>query len=139
MSGNSGRGIVTHRRSVPLKGPLRPWVDSKVARLRNSGPKWQYEIYLKLQQTGIVNIAILRAHIVTSPSFLAPRVVTVSRGAPVSPLTRKGSWIKVAYRGHVGWLNKAQLFPHQPIRLRPDAGGSGGSASREEVELSGRG
>ena len=136
MSGNGKPGIVTLRYHSPLKGNMKSYVEGRIADVRNRGPKRLLDVYLNLRKTGKIRVCALSARIMRSPGFLGASVLRVRRGAPVAPLERKGSWVKVRYRGRVGWIHRNFIFPRA---IRISSGGTGTGTSRGEMELSGRG
>jgi hypothetical protein len=136
MSGNGKPGIVTLRYHSPLRGGIKSYVDERIAMLQKTGSKWLLDVYLNLRKTGKIKVRALSARIMRSPEFLGASVLRVRRGAPVAPLEFKGAWVKVRYRGRVGWIDKNYIFPRA---IRISSGGTGTGTSRGEMELSGRG
>lgn len=136
MSGNGKPGIVTLRYHSPLKGSIKSYVDWKIADLRKRGPKRLLDVYLNLRKTGKIGVHALSARLMASPRFLGASILRIHRGGKVAPLERKGSWVKVRYRGRVGWIHQTRIFPRA---IRMSSGGTGTGTSRGEAELSGRG
>jgi hypothetical protein len=137
MNANVNRGIVTLVHHSPLKGSLKSFVDTRIAALRKTGRHDRVlKIYQRLKKTGKIRVVAIRARLMASPRFLGACVVELRRGADVTVLARKGSWVKVSYRQRVGWVHKNRIFP-RVIRL--SSGGTGSGTSRGEAELSGRG
>ena len=86
----------------------------------------------------IVTVRVLTAKVMKSPKFIGPAAGDVSRGSQLTFQEAKGDWYRVT--GSVeGWIHKTNLTERQ-VTLSSKPGGDGiGSASRDEVELAGRG
>lgn len=86
----------------------------------------------------IVTVRVLTAKVMKAPKFIGPAAGDVSRGAQLTFQEAKGDWYKVS--GSVeGWIHKTNLTERQ-VTLSSKPGGDGaGNASRDEVELAGRG
>lgn len=86
----------------------------------------------------IVTVRVLTAKVMKSPKFIGPAAGDVSRGSQLTFQEAKGDWYKVT--GSVeGWIHKTNLTERQ-VTLSSKPGGDGaGNASRDEVELAGRG
>jgi hypothetical protein len=86
----------------------------------------------------IVTVRVLTAKVMKSPKFIGAAAGDVSRGAQLTFEEAKGDWYRVS--GTVeGWIHKTNLTERQ-VTLSSKPGGDGtGAASRDEVELAGRG
>jgi len=86
----------------------------------------------------IVTVRVLTAKVMKAPKFIGPAAGDVSRGAQLTFKEAKGDWYHVT--GTVeGWIHKTNLTERQ-VTLSSKPGGEGtGNASRDEVELAGRG
>jgi hypothetical protein len=86
----------------------------------------------------VVTVRVLTAKVMKSPKFIGPAAGDVSRGAQLTFEEAKGDWYRVS--GTVGgWIHKTNLTERQ-VTLSSKPGGEGdGTASRDEVELAGRG
>jgi hypothetical protein len=86
----------------------------------------------------VVTVRVLTAKVMKSPKFIGPAAGDVSRGAQLTFEEAKGDWYRVS--GNVaGWIHKTNLTERQ-VTLSSKPGGEGaGAASRDEVELAGRG
>lgn len=86
----------------------------------------------------IVTVRVLTAKVMKTPKFIGPAAGDVSRGAQLTFQEAKGDWYRVS--GTVeGWIHKTNLTERQ-VTLSSKPGGDGaGNASRDEVELAGRG
>lgn len=86
----------------------------------------------------IVTVRVLTAKVMKAPKFIGAAAGDVSRGAQLTFEEAKGDWYRVS--GSVsGWIHKTNLTERQ-VTLSSKPGGEGaGNASRDEVELAGRG
>ena len=86
----------------------------------------------------IVTVRVLTAKVMKAPRFIGAAAGDVSRGEQLTFQEAKGDWYRVA--GTVsGWIHKTNLTERQ-VTLSSRPGGAGtGAASRDEVELAGRG
>lgn len=86
----------------------------------------------------IVTVRVLTAKVMKAPKFIGPAAGDVSRGSQLTFQEAKGDWYRVS--GSVeGWIHKTNLTERQ-VTLSSKPGGDGaGNASRDEVELAGRG
>lgn len=86
----------------------------------------------------VVTVRVLTAKVMKGPKFIGPTAGDVSRGAQLKFEEAKGDWYRVS--GTVsGWIHKTNLTERQ-VTLSSRPGGEGaGNASRDEVELAGRG
>jgi hypothetical protein len=84
-----------------------------------------------------VTIRVLSAKVMKSPKFIGAAAGSVSRGDQLTVKEVKGDWYLVD--GSVsGWVHKSSVTEGKvELSSKPGEGGSG--ASRDEVELAGRG
>ncbi len=86
----------------------------------------------------IVTVRVLTAKVMKAPKFIGPAAGDVSRGSQLTFQEAKGDWYRVS-GGVEGWIHKTNLTERQ-VTLSSKPGGDGaGNASRDEVELAGRG
>ena len=84
-----------------------------------------------------VTIRVMSAKVMKGPKFIGPTAGSVSRGDQLTVKEVKGDWYRV--EGSVkGWVHKQNVVEGKvALSTKPGSGGSG--ASRDEVELAGRG
>jgi hypothetical protein len=83
-----------------------------------------------------VTVRVMSAKVMKSPKFIGPASGGVSRGDKLTIKEIKGDWYRV--EGAVsGWINRTSVMDGG-VALSSKPGGGGG-ASRDEVELAGRG
>lgn len=83
-----------------------------------------------------VTVRVMSAKVMKSPKFIGPSAGGVSRGDQLTIKEVKGDWYRV--EGPVsGWINRTSVM-EGTVALSTKPGGGGG-ASRDEVELAGRG
>jgi hypothetical protein len=83
-----------------------------------------------------VTVRVMSAKVMKSPKFIGPASGGVSRGDQLTIKEIKGDWYRV--EGAVsGWINRTSVMDGG-VALSSKPGGGGG-ASRDEVELAGRG
>lgn len=83
-----------------------------------------------------VTVRVMSAKVMKSPKFIGPSAGGVSRGDQLTIKEVKGDWYRV--EGAVsGWINRTSVM-EGGVALSTKPGGGGG-ASRDEVELAGRG
>jgi len=86
----------------------------------------------------IVTVRVLSAKVMAGPKFIGPSAGSVSRGQQLTFEEAKGDWYRVT-GAYNGWIHKTNLTERQ-VTLSSKPGGTGaGAASRDEVELAGRG
>ncbi len=83
-----------------------------------------------------LTVRVLSARVMARPEFIGPPAGSVSRGEALTLVEVKGDWYKVSGSFN-GWIHKTNVVEGK-VALSSTPGG-GGSASREEVELAGRG
>lgn len=84
----------------------------------------------------IVTVRVLRAKVMKKPKFIGGVAGSVSRGQQLTFKKAKGDWYQVSGRVS-GWVHRTNVVDKR-VKLSSKPGG-GGSASRDEVELAGRG
>jgi hypothetical protein len=86
----------------------------------------------------IVTVRVLTAKVMKSPKFIGPAAGDASRGQQLTFEEAKGDWYRVSGT-LAGWIHKTNLT-ERAVTLSSKPGGEGnGAASRDEVELAGRG
>jgi Bacterial SH3 domain len=86
----------------------------------------------------IVTVRVLTAKVMAMPRFIGKANGDVSRGQQLTVAEAKGDWIRVS-GGATGWIHKTNLT-ERAVTLSSKPGGEGkGAASRDELELAGRG
>jgi hypothetical protein len=84
----------------------------------------------------VVTVRVMSAKVMKSPKFIGPATGSVSRGDQLTIAEVKGDWYKVTGAAS-GWINRTTVVEGK-VALSSSPGGGGG-ASRDEVELAGRG
>ncbi len=84
----------------------------------------------------VVTVRVMSAKVMKSPKFIGPAAGGVSRGDALTIKEIKGDWYRVE-GAKSGWINRTSVMDGQ-VALSSKPGGGGG-ASRDEVELAGRG
>lgn len=83
-----------------------------------------------------VTVRVMSAKVMKSPKFIGPSAGSVSRGDQLTIKEVKGDWYLVSGAAS-GWINRTSVM-EGGVALSSKPGGGGG-ASRDEVELAGRG
>jgi hypothetical protein len=84
-----------------------------------------------------ITVRVMSAKLMKQPKFIGATAATLSRGDQLAVREIKGDWYRVEGRG-TGWIHKTSVMEGKvALSTTPGSGGSG--ASREEVELAGRG
>ena len=83
-----------------------------------------------------VTVRVLSTKVMKAPRFVGPSSGTASRGEQLTIRQVKGDWYQVQGR-QSGWIHKTNVVEGK-INLSSKPGGEG-AASRDEVELAGRG
>ncbi len=86
----------------------------------------------------VMTVRVLQAKVMKKPQFIGAAVGTVSRGDRVTFVSASGAWYQVTGAAS-GWLHKTNLIAGQVSLSSKPGGGGGGTVSRDEVELAGRG
>lgn len=85
-----------------------------------------------------VTIRVMSAKVMKTPKFIGGTAGAVSRGDQLVVKEVKGDWYRVEGAA-TGWIHKSNVVEGKvALSSQPGGGGSGG-ASRDEVELAGRG
>lgn len=84
-----------------------------------------------------VTVRVMSAKVMKGPKFIGSTAGTLSRGDSLKVKQVKGDWYRVEGKA-AGWIHKTNVVEGKvALSTKPGAGGSG--ASRDEVELAGRG
>jgi hypothetical protein len=83
-----------------------------------------------------VTVRVLSTKVMKAPRFVGPSSGTASRGEQLTVREVVGAWYRVEGR-QSGWIHKTNVVEGK-INLTSKPGGEG-AASRDEVELAGRG
>jgi len=83
-----------------------------------------------------VTVRVLSARVMAKPQFIGTSAGAVSRGEQLTIEEAKGDWYRVSGTTS-GWIHKTNVVEGK-VALVSTPGGGGG-ASRDEVELAGRG
>ena len=84
----------------------------------------------------VVTVRVMSAKVMKSPKFIGPSAGAVARGDQLTIAEIKGDWYRVTGAAK-GWINRTNVMEGK-VALSSKPGG-GGTASRDEVELAGRG
>lgn len=85
----------------------------------------------------ILTVRVLRAKVMKKPRFIGATAATVSRGQELTFREAKGQWYRVDGAAS-GWIHKGHVV-EGAVKLASTPGRKGSNASRDEVELAGRG
>ncbi len=94
-------------------------------------------VYSKPKAGQIVTVRVMSAKVMKAPRFIGATAGSVSRGDKLTFRAAKGDWYQVDGVAS-GWIHRTNVVD-KAIQLSSKPGGSSGGASREEVELAGRG
>lgn len=94
-------------------------------------------VHSKPKAGDILTVRVLQAKVMKSPKFIGPSAGSVSRGDQLSFVAAKGDWYQVQGAAS-GWIHRTNVVDKK-VTLSSKPGGGSGGASREEVELAGRG
>jgi hypothetical protein len=83
-----------------------------------------------------VTVRVMSAKVMKNPKFIGAAAATLSRGDQLKVKEVKGDWYRVE-GAQSGWINRTSVM-EGGVALSSKPGGGGG-ASRDEVELAGRG
>lgn len=84
-----------------------------------------------------VTIRVMSAKVMKAPKFIGTTEATLSRGDALTVKEVKGDWYRVEGAAE-GWIHKTNVVEGK-VELSTTPGGGGSGASRDEVELAGRG
>ena len=86
----------------------------------------------------VVTVRKFSAEVMSEPKFFGKKVKSVARGDFLEVVEAKGDWYSVEAAGATGWIHKSGVEAKKvTLSTKDKVGGSG--ASRDEVELAGRG
>ena len=85
-----------------------------------------------------VKVITQQAVIRKDKRFFAPAVTRVPYGELIQQLERQGDWLRVSYRGKVGWIHISAV-QEQKFRLSSLMTAKAKEASQDEVALAGKG
>ncbi len=86
-----------------------------------------------------VTVRVLSAKVMENPKFIGKTVAQVSRGAYLTYQSKKNGWYQVqTASGQTGWIHKSAVL-EKKVQLSSKMGQAGSGASKEEIELAGRG
>ena len=84
-----------------------------------------------------ITVRVMSAKVMKNPKFIGTPAATLSRGDQLTVKEVKGDWYRVEGAA-TGWIHKTNVVEGKvALSTTPGSGGSG--ASRDEVELAGRG
>lgn len=142
----AGKGELVLQRKDEMAGATREKLLEEIwAMVEKAGKKKKKPIYglgdLRFfEKTGKLRIYSFGAMVVSERKFFSKKIAMLKRGDKITVLGMKGSWCRVKTDdGKLGWLHKNYVLPILPPdpSSAPKAGLSG--ASRDEVEIAGRG
>lgn len=84
-----------------------------------------------------ITVRVLRAKIMKAPRFIGSTAGSVSRGEQLTVSEVKGDWYRVTGPAE-GWIHSSKVVAKK-VTLSTKPGSGGSTASRDEVELAGRG
>ncbi|MCB9564714.1 MAG: hypothetical protein H6709_17855 [Kofleriaceae bacterium] len=85
----------------------------------------------------VITVRVMSAKVMSGPKFIGATAGTVSRGDQLTVKEVKGDWYRVEGAA-TGWIHKTNIVDGK-VALSSKPGGGGAGASRDEVELAGRG
>jgi hypothetical protein len=84
-----------------------------------------------------ITVRVMSAKVMKAPKHIGSASATLSRGDQLKVVEVKGDWYKVEGAAS-GWIHKTSVMEGK-VELSTTPGGGGSGASRDEVELAGRG
>jgi hypothetical protein len=84
-----------------------------------------------------ITVRVMAAKVMKAPKFIGSTAGTLSRGDQLTVKEVKGEWYRVDGSAS-GWIHKQNVVEGK-VALSTQPGGGGSGASRDEVELAGRG
>lgn len=84
-----------------------------------------------------ITVRVMSAKVMKGPKFIGSTAGTLSRGDQLTVKEVKGDWYRVEGAA-TGWIHKTNVVEGKVV-LSKEPGGGGSGASRDEVELAGRG
>jgi len=85
-----------------------------------------------------ITIRVMSAKVMKNPKFIGTAAASLSRGDALTVKEVKGDWYRVEGAAK-GWIHKTNVVEGKVELSTTPGGGSSGGASRDEVELAGRG
>lgn len=85
-----------------------------------------------------VTVRVLTAKVMATPKFIGKSTAAVSRGQKLKVAEIKGDWLKVT-GGASGWIHLTNVTDREVTLSSKPGQDAKGTASRDEVELAGRG
>ncbi len=85
-----------------------------------------------------VTIRVMSAKVMKAPKFIGTTAASLSRGDALTVKEVKGDWYRVEGAAK-GWVHKTSVIEGKVELSTTPGGGGDGGASRDEVELAGRG
>lgn len=95
-------------------------------------------VYSKPNAGTVLTVRVMSAKVMKAPRFIGSTAGAVSRGDKLTFRSAKGDWYQVDGAAS-GWIHRTNVIEKEVQLSSKPGGGSGGGASREEVELAGRG
>lgn len=93
--------------------------------------------YAGIKVGSSVTVRVMSAKVMKGPKFIGATAGSLSRGDQLTVKEVKGDWFRVE-GARSGWIHKTNVVEGK-IALSTKPGGGGSGASRDEVELAGRG
>jgi hypothetical protein len=84
-----------------------------------------------------ITVRVMSAKVMKTPKFIGTAAATLSRGDQLTVQEVKGDWYRVDGAA-TGWIHKTNVVEGK-VQLSTTPGSDNGGASRDEVELAGRG
>lgn len=85
-----------------------------------------------------VTVRVLTAKVMAAPKFIGKSTAAVSRGQKLKVAETKGDWLKVSGSAS-GWIHLTNVTDREVTLSSKPGQDAKGTASRDEVELAGRG
>lgn len=85
-----------------------------------------------------VTVRVLSAKVMKKPKFIGGTSGSVSRGDTLTITKTRGAWYQVDGAAS-GWIHKSNVVEGKVELSKKPGGATGGGASKDEVELAGRG
>lgn len=85
-----------------------------------------------------VTVRVLTAKVMAAPKFIGKSTAAVSRGQKLKVAETKGDWLKVTGSAS-GWIHLTNVTDREVTLSSKPGQDARGTASRDEVELAGRG
>ena len=85
----------------------------------------------------VITVRVLTAKVMKAPRFIGPIAGDVSRGQHLAFEEARGDWYRVA--APAGWIHRTNLTEQKVVLSSRPGDASGSTASRDEIELAGRG